>query len=1120
MREDENMGNEGLGETRDIEEMARALENLSRVINSVDSTTSRLNRNSGDLERTLKGITSRVHSIARAWDSLNDSQSRASRTMGNMRGASIPSESSSLIGNTMRGGSRANSNSKATLTLVHIANTLKKIENNITKNNNSKVKLQNGMSISRYAEKNDLRFGNSGRTSSSTSNKKTGYSQGLKNGEKSEIRRGFGNNQGYNLPSSSNTKHSKIVSNSGSKGNELKHRASGGYSKDRGTGSKAKLGGGFEYMYEPLFGRPLFVDEQGRMVETWDIGGSSQGYGGEHENVKSRSSGKKGNRAGSLSGVSGGTKTSSNKLKLDSIGNTSGISVTESQQSTRGNRLKYGNLGAVGKSANLSNTSTGYKTEARVEAGLTGSSANKSRKSLKDTSNKLKDSLSSIAKNGKVAMQSLKMAGAGLLAVGSAAALAYKSIDSMNKSIANMEHGMNQYGESLGGVGQSAIETQNKFNETKAIVKQWGIDFKLNMQNTFNNVAELALGLASRVEEALIKTENNYNKMFDAVTKWDKKSGGILNKLDQALAQVVIGLGKFFGIDTSDSKYKLKDRESIGNDMRKKTQEKAESKGYTVDNGKVRKATNEELKKSNSKLTSNKVKYNMTSAEQASARAYIASSSRELGFDSKSLNELSSGTIEKAFKLAQKSGEDTLDVVKKIADAWRTGKDTATEYGIVVNDDVLAGWAALKHNIDIVNVKYSDAMLAGLRYQMTMEQASMSNTKQLQDNIKKWKQQGQMIKENKDNVSSFEEVLKVTGYNPVIPEIEGEKIKDLDKIVTDVNIGVDDAQKKIDSLHGKDVGVGVDTETGQAEAALDALTQPRTVDIIANVIGGETTVGTSGAGGAGGAPDILGEVKGKTFLEDHLARKEANKSGFSMGTTGMFYDPYGYLKAGGLASIPTQNTSTSEFSQAYKNEKFVEKITSAGGITSNPLKGNSKSPFSQASKNKEHINRTFKGGVASTPLGGPTTGGAPLSTPTASGKRKPKVDAISGAAKSKPKVNRPSTQDMIKNIRGHANGGISTKEHIANISEGNRAEAIIPLQSNVANPAYEQIASSIVRAMTDTQGLTGGSTTINVGQGSTIIGNQHALRQLATMVEQGIALNKNSRGELDYGIRK
>lgn len=166
------------------------------------------------------------------------------------------------------------------------------------------------------------------------------------------------------------------------------------------------------------------------------------------------------------------------------------------------------------------------------------------------------------------------------------------------------------------------------------------------------------------------------------------------------------------------------------------------------------------------------------SGKIASVLASISADSKQSGFSQNSAAVLASGTYSVAQILENKGlagGKQASEIANDLAEAWLTGSDAANEYGIVVNDNVLTGYMAAQ-GVDIANVEITDAMKQYYRYQLMMDQATASNSSEMQDLIKDWTQLGFMIDKTKNKLFSFDEVITLSAADPTIPEVFGDII--------------------------------------------------------------------------------------------------------------------------------------------------------------------------------------------------------------------------------------------------------------------------------------------------------------------------------------------------------
>ena len=106
-------------------------------------------------------------------------------------------------------------------------------------------------------------------------------------------------------------------------------------------------------------------------------------------------------------------------------------------------------------------------------------------------------------------------------------------------------------------------------------------------------------------------------------------------------------------------------------------------------------------------------------------------------------------------------------------------------------------------------------------------------------------------------------------------------------------------------------------------------------------------------------------------------------------------------------------------------------------------------------------------------------------------------DGLWGDKSASVDVSSSSSGGSVK-LSGHAKGGIFNREHIARFAEGNKAEAIIPLEDNAAmQPFVTAISEGILQGLLPAMSASGGSSNnlppMYVG---TLIGDERGLQQL------------------------
>lgn len=142
------------------------------------------------------------------------------------------------------------------------------------------------------------------------------------------------------------------------------------------------------------------------------------------------------------------------------------------------------------------------------------------------------------------------------------------------------------------------------------------------------------------------------------------------------------------------------------------------------------------------------------------------------GFDNTSSAHLSSLISDMAASIVGNNTGTTYEAVsKQLTDAVFNGSNAASAYGIVIDDQILAGYAALEKELDIVNVQYTDAYKTSLRYQMAEEMLAKGNSEEMQNKIKQWKQLGDVMQTTTGQLFDFQEVQSIEAKDFTIPEI-------------------------------------------------------------------------------------------------------------------------------------------------------------------------------------------------------------------------------------------------------------------------------------------------------------------------------------------------------------
>lgn len=251
-----------------------------------------------------------------------------------------------------------------------------------------------------------------------------------------------------------------------------------------------------------------------------------------------------------------------------------------------------------------------------------------------------------------------------------------------------------------------------------------------------------------------------------------------------------------------------------------------------------------------------------SNVKQTGVQGAISSSAQQSGFNVGSANVLARDTYKLAEEYHEKFGDTTEQMSKNLADAWLNGSDAAKDYGVVVDDLTLIGYTASK-GIDIVNVEISDAMRQYYRFELAQEELNASSRDAMSNQIRSWKQYGQLIDSTKQKLFSFDEVIQLTAVDTTIPDLGSASLNETleNKITTPtippttpnnpfspltvpvspiVNPPVSDVIAELESIpENIDVGVDVvgEEKVRQLQAELEALSKAVGVNVVTNVQG-------------------------------------------------------------------------------------------------------------------------------------------------------------------------------------------------------------------------------------------------------------------------------------------
>ena len=453
----------------------------------------------------------------------------------------------------------------------------------------------------------------------------------------------------------------------------------------------------------------------------------------------------------------------------------------------------------------------------------------------------------------------------------------------------------------------------------------------------------------------------------------------------------------------------------------------------------------------------------------------IVTGGKQLGFSNNSSAYLGTNIYDMALEAQKKYGISAQDIAPLITKSIMSGDSSASQFGLNLSDDVLKGWLMQEKGIDAVNTQMSEAKLSAYRLELAQLEMNQVGSDSLQKQISQWKQYGSLIESTKNQLFSFDEVITMQANDFSIPELGADG-----SITSELNSDLDEAQQKKDKLATPlfmNVNSnGPDLLNNMSNAVLNI---PREVNI--NV----TETGLS---------SIL--AKATQVFETLNGVKPANATGLVTSGATAKVNSHATAKVNSHATglVP----SNQFIGEATKKKSTLEKVNDwliDSGVTSwaqNQLDNGILSKSSQKSMGKAML------GMLTLPYAAGKVGQAISGGLTRAG------DLIGGLVSS-------------GLVGAHATGGISTHEHLAAISEGNNAEAIIPLNNSSANPAYQQIGKEIANRI----GGAGGNITLNVhlGENGVIVKDDRAIQMLTETIADRTTQLLRDRGALNYGMQ-
>lgn len=541
--------------------------------------------------------------------------------------------------------------------------------------------------------------------------------------------------------------------------------------------------------------------------------------------------------------------------------------------------------------------------------------------------------------------------------------------------------------------------------------------------------------------------------------------------------------------------------------------------------------------------------------------------SKTQGFDNASSANLASLVSGMAAKIQANYGVDYTTASKQVSEAIFSGSNSASAYGIVIDDQVLAGYAALEKELDIVNVQYTDAYKSALRYEMAEQMMSKGNSKEMQDKIKKWKQLGDVIQTASGQLFDFQEVQSIEAKDFTIPEIsatgnivaDAENLTDLNKKLSETGElwvhtgkGLMTFQEALLHVNGdlSQFKLYMNTATGEMILA--------TSDYLPSLTDAEQALHTEVGNGVVAIAMYanylklskdrllkLGEEAGLTndqlnaladaydkvavlhidYSDLEEARQAAAKLNRELAKGG--WTPGGNVARPGSGSKADKMSKYDPHIQKYVRQgyKFADGST-IDDIGFGTWLNGTFNPFSKVDREKVDTQRAFTkaaDGIGGDILVGAEKGVNALAKITAGvaagqgfGLLKG-VDAIGTGINALNAYGAGVPMSSAPLLLGHADGGLSFKDHVARVSEGNSKEVILPVSSQETIDTMAQVLQK-TGLTGQGQGVTVESVNLTL-EGVNMVDDPRVARRLAETVYENISIIQRERGDMNYGIK-
>lgn len=500
-----------------------------------------------------------------------------------------------------------------------------------------------------------------------------------------------------------------------------------------------------------------------------------------------------------------------------------------------------------------------------------------------------------------------------------------------------------------------------------------------------------------------------------------------------------------------------------------------------------------------------------TISDSSRVLAEIVGHARQVGFDLASANNLAIGTYEQAIKKAKELGLVANDVARDLANAWQKGSEAASKYGVVLSENVLTGWMSERGYDPMVEI--SDAMKEAYSYQMMLEQLNTTMTQQeMSEYIRHWEELGAQINEAKQTLFEFDEVINLTAKDTTVPTILG----------TDGTLSVEPRLDKpaLDELyeylkdHPALMNLLLLLPREDLALFLEIVkNNPGRLDILLDSIPTDSVQAFRAWIHKTAALQNIKVGHIDTTLLDNF-RRQVQQMVIQLKVQPVFTSwqekgSQGYMTAGQSAMNLIEDERTKYMGTKVSSTPTTTSTPTTQATTKTSAATNSRS---QPPTLQEAVKEAFYHFGGKTNSLGFNTGGQYsqdriMSVINRTGLRQ--WNSMSWADREKELKNSSWLTTITGGYLGFAKGGIGTKEMDARLFEGNKAEAVIPLET-------PEGISYLANAMKEAGGgsLSGGSE-IHVHlsqQGFFDTNDTYQINKYADLIGNAIQLRLNQRG--------